>query len=197
MLINLFVCLSTNFKNYTKDDFDNDCLVNATSSSNNFDLSNDTGPLCNSLTLNNSNSDNAFGNDHLSVNAGSFFYSFFTKDTFKEDQFSGDTSPNSKVMTESVSTNSEDYKDLENQNNILELKIGLTFVSWVEFKAWLNSFAKNQGFSYRVRTSQIDGEMDEDNENVNVGLQEHEQDVQQVLFKLLVRNIAQEVVLKV
>ncbi|CAG8498175.1 9606_t:CDS:2 [Scutellospora calospora] len=141
------------------DDFGNDCLVNATSSSNNFDLPNDTGPSCNPLILNNSNSDNAFGNDHLSVDAGPSFYSFFAKDTFREDQFSGDTSPNSEVMTESVSTDSEDYEDLEDWNNILELKIRLTFVNWVEFKAWLDSFAKNQRISYRVRTSQMDGEV--------------------------------------
>jgi len=41
----------------------------------------------------------------------------------------------------------------------LELKTGLTFSSWQEFNIWIDIFAKKKGFNYKVRTSQMDGEV--------------------------------------
>ncbi|RIB03170.1 hypothetical protein C2G38_2225878 [Gigaspora rosea] len=52
-----------------------------------------------------------------------------------------------------------DLEEIENQTDDLELKIGRPFVSWLEFKEWLNNFAKKKGFNYKVWTSQLDGEV--------------------------------------
>ncbi|RIB30775.1 hypothetical protein C2G38_2238049 [Gigaspora rosea] len=52
-----------------------------------------------------------------------------------------------------------DLEEIEDQNDTLELKIGQSFVSWLEFKDWFNNFAKKKGFNYKVRTSQLDGEV--------------------------------------
>ena len=36
----------------------------------------------------------------------------------------------------------------------LELTSGLTFTSWDKFKDWINKFALQEGFDYRIRTSE-------------------------------------------
>ncbi|PKY57727.1 hypothetical protein RhiirA4_479013 [Rhizophagus irregularis] len=41
----------------------------------------------------------------------------------------------------------------------LELKTRLNFSSWQEFNIWIDDFAKIKGFNYKVRSSQIDGEV--------------------------------------
>ena len=46
-----------------------------------------------------------------------------------------------------------------NEMNNLELSIGLTFANWQEFKVWIDDFAKKKGFNYKIRTSQMDGEV--------------------------------------
>ncbi len=47
--------------------------------------------------------------------------------------------------------------DLEETEDPFELKIGLTFTNWPEFKIWLDNFAKKKGFNYKVRNSWTDG----------------------------------------
>ncbi|CAB5198271.1 unnamed protein product [Rhizophagus irregularis] len=51
--------------------------------------------------------------------------------------------------------------DLEETEEVeeLELKTGLTFINWAEFNVWIDNFAKNKGFSYKIRTSQKNGEI--------------------------------------
>jgi len=56
-------------------------------------------------------------------------------------------------ITELFDTNSEETEVP------FELKIRLTFVNWAEFKIWIDNFAKEKGFNYKVRTSQMDGEV--------------------------------------
>jgi len=41
----------------------------------------------------------------------------------------------------------------------LDLKIGLTFEDWAEFKIWIDNFVKKKGFNYKIRTSQMDGQV--------------------------------------
>jgi hypothetical protein len=41
----------------------------------------------------------------------------------------------------------------------LELKIGLTFSNWAEFKIWIENFTKTKGFNYKIKTSQTNGEV--------------------------------------
>ncbi|CAG8795295.1 6620_t:CDS:2, partial [Cetraspora pellucida] len=52
--------------------------------------------------------------------------------------------------------------DLEESENLIDtsgLNNDLTFVDWIEFKVWMNYYSKKKGFSYRVRTSQKDGDV--------------------------------------
>lgn len=60
-------------------------------------------------------------------------------------------------MKEGFSTTELLDTDSEETEVPLELKTGLTFVNWAEFKIWIDSFAKEKGFNYKVRTSQMDG----------------------------------------
>ncbi|CAG8547213.1 5795_t:CDS:2, partial [Cetraspora pellucida] len=65
----------------------------------------------------------------------------------------------------------KDSEKIKNQNSELELEIGfgdksvtlelesgLIFTNWLEFKTWINNFAKKEEFDYKVQTSQIDEE---------------------------------------
>ncbi|CAG8707064.1 19213_t:CDS:2, partial [Gigaspora rosea] len=45
--------------------------------------------------------------------------------------------------------------ELENEYS-LELTQGLTFPNWQLFKIWIEQFAKREGFSYKIRTSETD-----------------------------------------
>ena len=56
-------------------------------------------------------------------------------------------------ITKLLDTNSEETINLLDS---LDLKIGLTFVDWIEFKTWIDNFAKKKGFNYKIRTSQMD-----------------------------------------
>ena len=55
------------------------------------------------------------------------------------------------LMEELLDTDSKETKDP------FELKIGLTFTNWPEFKIWLDNFVKKKGFNYKVRNSRTDG----------------------------------------
>ncbi|CAG8593129.1 23176_t:CDS:2, partial [Racocetra persica] len=59
----------------------------------------------------------------------------------------------SKIIAETFSKNSDKSKD---QNNTLELNIGLTFTNWKEYKAWMDNYFKKKGFNYKIKTSQKD-----------------------------------------
>ncbi|CAG8628379.1 11336_t:CDS:1, partial [Racocetra persica] len=76
-------------------------------------------------------------------------------DNISNDYYSMDDSSDSELS----SADFEDSEEIENHNNLLELKVGLTFGSFKEFKAWIECFAKKEGFSYRIRTSTIDGDI--------------------------------------
>lgn len=56
----------------------------------------------------------------------------------------------------------DEFQEDESDNNHLELVLGLSFPDWQSFKNWLNQFALQEGFDYKIRTS----EKDENDENV-------------------------------
>ncbi|CAG8579950.1 34230_t:CDS:2 [Racocetra persica] len=59
-----------------------------------------------------------------------------------------------KVITDSNSFNNESNGP-DDPSDSVELISGLTFPNWKEFKIWLNGFALKNGFSYKVKTSEI------------------------------------------
>ena len=56
-------------------------------------------------------------------------------------------------ITKLLDTNSEETEVL------LELKIRFTFINQAEFKIWIDNFAKKKGFNYKIKISQMDGEV--------------------------------------
>ncbi len=83
-------------------------------------------------------------------------YNFNSGDKFKNDH---QLCNQSSLMKEDFSTTELLDTDSEETEVLLELKIGLIFVNWVEFKIWIDNFAKEKGFNYKIRTNQIDGEV--------------------------------------
>jgi hypothetical protein len=81
-----------------------------------------------------------------------------SSDNSNERQFNPETIQNGQLsLTEE--TNELIDTDSEEKEDLFELKIGLTFTNWAEFKIWIENFAKKKGFSYKVRTSRMDGEV--------------------------------------
>ncbi|KAF0552920.1 hypothetical protein F8M41_020880 [Gigaspora margarita] len=76
------------------------------------DLTTDAGPSYNSL-LDDDNLEDNFGNDFLSID------DVATRDDFRNKYISSEISLDSKP----VSTDSEDYEDFQDQNNMSELRI--------------------------------------------------------------------------
>ncbi len=81
-------------------------------------------------------------------------YNFNFSNEFKNDhQLHGQSS----LMKEDFSITELLDTDSEETEVLLELKIG--FVNWAEFKIWIDNFAKEKRFNYKVRTSQMDGKV--------------------------------------
>ena len=60
-------------------------------------------------------------------------------------------------MNDTLQDNSDYETDSScNLSESLELVSGLTFISWNEFKNWLDRFALKEGFDYKIRTSEKD-----------------------------------------
>ncbi|KAF0552919.1 protein far1-related sequence 11-like isoform x1 [Gigaspora margarita] len=55
----------------------------------------------------------------------------------------------------SVDDNNSDNDGTDDELN-LELVVGISFSRWNSFKAWLNHFALQEGFDYKIRTSEAD-----------------------------------------
>jgi hypothetical protein len=50
------------------------------------------------------------------------------------------------------------YDQEHGQDNIftLQLELGLSFPNWQLFKVWLDQFALQEGFNYKIRNSETD-----------------------------------------
>ncbi|CAB4418150.1 unnamed protein product [Rhizophagus irregularis] len=79
-------------------------------------------------------------------------YSFIPSGEFRNNYQHNVVTTDECSVTELLDTDSKEAEDLE-------LKIGLTFLNWAEFKIWIENFAKTKGFNYKIRTSQTDGEV--------------------------------------
>ncbi|CAG8499007.1 1272_t:CDS:2, partial [Scutellospora calospora] len=55
------------------------------------------------------------------------------------------------------SVNEDELDNNETDDELhLELVVGISFSYWESFKAWLNRFALQEGFDYKIRTSEAD-----------------------------------------
>ncbi|CAG8493753.1 21701_t:CDS:2 [Cetraspora pellucida] len=73
---------------------------------------------------------------------------------------------NHVLNTLSSKNNEEVYNEIADlceddklANESLEIKLGLSFPDWQSFKIWLYQFALQEGFNYKIRTSEKDGEI--------------------------------------
>ncbi|CAB4480263.1 unnamed protein product [Rhizophagus irregularis] len=64
--------------------------------------------------------------------------------------------PSAPSLPTSDDTLQDDESDGDSDNQPLELVSGLTFISWDEFKNWLDRFALKEGFDHKIRTSEKD-----------------------------------------
>ncbi|CAG8507286.1 951_t:CDS:2, partial [Cetraspora pellucida] len=88
-------------------------------------------------------------------------------------------------------------------NDNLPLNIqSLLFSNWQLFKIWIEQFAKQEGFSYKIQTSEtynsvVRRAMKADNGEINNEIREYKNDTHQILLKSLVENISQKAILEV
>ena len=47
-----------------------------------------------------------------------------------------------------------EFNESDDLSNSLKLTFGLTFSNWKDFKNWIYMFGLNEGFNYKVRTSE-------------------------------------------
>ena len=47
-----------------------------------------------------------------------------------------------------------EFDESDDPSNSLELTSGLTFPNWEDFKNWIYMFGLNEGFNYKIRTSE-------------------------------------------
>ncbi|CAG8800466.1 23203_t:CDS:2, partial [Cetraspora pellucida] len=81
-----------------------------------------------------------------------------TNDSFSisQNDFSGDLHLSNNIEFVNTDLNEIKYQndvlelDSELEDEMLELEIGLSFFNWSEFKTWLNKFAKQKRFNYKV-----------------------------------------------
>ncbi|CAG8727705.1 22116_t:CDS:2, partial [Cetraspora pellucida] len=90
-----------------------------------------------------------------------------TNDSFSisQNDFSSDLHLSNDIKFVNTDLNEIEYQndvlelDSEPEDEMLELEIGLSFFNWSEFKTWLNKFAKQKRFNYKVQTSQADSKI--------------------------------------
>ncbi|CAB4431443.1 unnamed protein product [Rhizophagus irregularis] len=100
------------------------------------------------------NFNNEFGDDHqLNCNV---IYSKELRDL--DDKFRNDHQHRSITTQDDIELPDIDLEETEEAEE-LELKTGLTFINWAEFNVWIDNFAKNKGFSYKIKISQKNGEI--------------------------------------
>ena len=87
-------------------------------------------------------------------------YNFIPSGEFRNDHQHHIITAQHSLIDDDFSITKRELLDTDSKEaEDLELKIGLTFSNWAEFKIWIENFAKKKGFSYKIRSSQMDGEV--------------------------------------
>ncbi|CAG8490724.1 1189_t:CDS:2 [Scutellospora calospora] len=99
--------------------------------------------------------DNLLNSNELNLNDTVYFEFEMTISLDYSDTYNNSVPSENDYQDISINEDESDNNKTDDELH-LELVVGISFLYWKSFKAWLNCFALQKGFDYKIRTSEAD-----------------------------------------